>query len=78
MDDIVSISANKGTNKRPDDSLLVSNFMKCTYPYLCFNITGQQLLDETTASIFCGDAVDSEYNIKVVSDMHVLNIHGNR
>ena len=65
-------------NKQSADSLLVSTFPKFTYPYLWFNITDQQLLDKSTAGIFCGDVIDSEYDIRVVSDMCVLNSHGNR
>ena len=78
MDAIAPIRATKGMNKRLAASLLVSNLTKFTYSCLCFNIPEQQLLDENTTRILCGYVIDSEYDIKVVSGVHVLNSRGNR
>ena len=67
-----------GMNKRYVSSLLVSNFLKFAYPYLCFNIPEQHIVDEITAIILCGNVIDSEDDTKVVSYTHVLNSCGNR
>ena len=77
MGAIASISATTGMNKRLSGTLLVYTLPKFTYPYLCFNIPEQQILDEITASILCRDMIDSEDDVKLVSGMHVLNIRGN-
>ena len=64
-------------NKRLSSPLHVYTMPKFTYPYLCFNVPEQQLLDEITARILCGDVIDSEDDVKIASGMHVLNIRGN-
>ena len=78
MDSTASIHATTCMNKRLDVSLLVSTFPNFTYPYLCFNILEQRLLDEITANILCVDVINSADDIKVVIDMRVLNSYENR
>ena len=78
MDAIVSIHETTGINKRFDASLLTYNLPNITYPSLCFNIREKHILDEINARILCRDMIDGEDDIKVVSDMCVLNSIGNR